>query len=256
MISVLARAAALVEQLAAAGAGGLALREAAARAGLPPATATRLLHDLCILGWADQQGQRGRYRLGPRLEALVNRQPYHGRLVAAATPVLARLAGRQRYRCVLAVLRENRRIVLIEHHGSETAKLQERDDLYGSASGRMLVAQLGWRDRQRLVAAIGLPQAGQWREASDWPGLHTACATARRQGWIINDPAGPFIGIGLPVPDAEGGIAALGVAVEKARWRPAVVASACRAAATISRRLGARWIGRPHGHRTRHAQRS
>lgn len=93
MISVLARAAALVEQLAAAGAGGLALREAAARAALPPATATRLLHNLCILGWAwaDQQGQRGRYRLGPRLEALANRRPYHGRLVAAATSVLARL---------------------------------------------------------------------------------------------------------------------------------------------------------------------
>ncbi len=239
MISVLARAATLIEQLAEAGADGLALREAAARTGLPPSTATRLLHDLCILGWADQQGQRGRYRLGPRLEALTNRQPYHGRLVAAATPILARLASRQHYRCVLAVLREGHRIALIEHHESETAKLYERADLYASASGRMLVAQLDWRERQRLVATIGLPLARQWCEATDWPSLNTACAEARRQGWVINNPAGQLIGVGVPVSDAEGGIAALGVAVEKASWRPAVIAAACRAAAAISRRLGA-----------------
>jgi len=235
MISVLARAASLIAHLAAAGAGGLALREAATRARLPPATATRLLHDLCKLGWADQQGQRGRYRLGPRLEALANRKPYHGRLVAAATPVLARLAGRQHYRCVLAVLREGRRIALIQHRESRTAKLHESADLYASASGRMLVAQLDWRERKRLVATIGLPQVGQWREATDWPSLNAACAEARRHGWIINNPVGPLIGIGLPVPDAEGGIAALGVAVEKTRWCPVVVADACRAAAAIRR---------------------
>lgn len=239
MISVLARAASLVEQLAAAGAGGLALREAAARAGLPPATATRLLHDLCLLGWADQQGQRGRYRLGHRFEALALRQPYHGRLVAAAAPVLARLAGRQRYRCVLAVLREGRRIALIQHHAGETARLEERADLYASASGRMLVAQLDWLERKRLVAAIGLPRVGQWRDATDWPSLNAVCAEARRRGWIINDPPGQLIGIGLPIPDADGGIASLGVAVEKSRWRPAVVAAACRAAAVIRRAIQA-----------------
>lgn len=239
MIGVLARAAVLIERLAAAGAGGLALREAAAQAGLPPATATRLLHDLCLLGWADQQGLRGRYRLGPRLEELSGRQPYHGRLVAAAAPVLDRLSVRHQVRVVLAVLRRDRRLALIERGHEEGVRSRERDDLYASASGRMLVAQLGWRDRQRLVATKGLPGPGQWRAAQTWPELNAACREARRQGWIINDPTGPLIGIGVAIPDGDGGLAAIGVALERTRWGPGIIAATRRAAATIARRLGA-----------------
>lgn len=237
MIAVLARAAALVERLAAAGADGIELRAIADRAGLPPATATRLLHDLCALGWADQDGPRGRYRLGPALEALSGQRPYHGRLAAAAAPVLRRLAARHRVRAVVAVLRRGRRVPLVEVGLEDVARLRERDDLWASASGRMLVAQLDWRARRRLVAAIGLPSATAWPAVRTWAELNAACGEARRRGWIEHRPRGPFVGIGLPLPDDEG-VAALGVAAERERWDATLVGAARRAAQTIRRRMG------------------
>ncbi len=239
MISVLARTAVLVELLAKAGAAGHALRDIAARASLPPATATRLLHDLCELGWADQQGLRGRYRLGPHLQALGERRHYRGRLLAAATPVLTALARRQQARVVLAVLRRGRRLALLELGDDSLPNLSERDDLYASASGRMLIAQLPWRLRRRLIEAAGLPGTGQWPEAATWSELNSQCAEARRRGWCENHPRGNLVGVGVAVPDDEGGVAAIGVAVERARWGRTVIDAARRAAAQITRRLDA-----------------
>lgn len=237
MIAVLARVTTLIEQLAAAGDEGLVLSDVAARAGLPPATATRLLQDLCTLGWADQAGPRGRYRLGPRMESLSNLRPYRGRLVAAATSILSQLADRFNAYVTLAILRNGHRLVLFDR-GMEIAPLEERSDLYESASGRMLVAQLPWQARRRLMDIIGLPQSNQWREIGTWFELNATCAEARRQGYIINDqPSCPMLGVGAPVPDGTGGMAAIGMAVERQFWSPAVIDAVRAAAAAIAQRL-------------------
>ncbi|MBN8527470.1 MAG: MarR family transcriptional regulator [Planctomycetes bacterium] len=59
------------------------VHQLAAEARLPPATCTRILKRLVDLGWADQDGNRGDYRLGPRAYALT----------AAAPPPITMSAG-------------------------------------------------------------------------------------------------------------------------------------------------------------------
>ncbi len=227
-----------MDALAAVGAEGAPLHAVAAMARLPQATASRLLHDLDELGLVDQAGPRGRYRLGPRLSSLGERRAYRGRLLAAAIPCLERLRHRHDASVVLAVLRGPHRLILYEAGFGRHGRLEERDDLYHGANGRMLVAQLPWRRRRHLVATMGLPRPGQWPGVATWSELGEACAEARRRGWIEHHPrAHPLSAIGVPVPDDEGGVAAIGIAVRRSRWSPAVVHAALRSATAIARRM-------------------
>jgi DNA-binding IclR family transcriptional regulator len=242
MIQVLNRASRLLELLAETGAAGRALGELATDSGLPPATCTRVLHDLASLGWVDQLGPRGRYRLGPRFAALAEARAYRRRLIAITEPILARLHERYGDRVVLAALRgDTGRLLLIEygHPPGHARRYDEKMDAYASASGRALLAQLTWQQRRRWVNANSLPTAKQWPGVQRWNELGTECARIRRCGWAENHPAAhPWSGIGVAIPDGEGGWAAIGLSCDRADWSPAVIARTRDAARRVVRKLG------------------
>jgi len=101
----------------------------------------------------------------------------------------------------------------------------------------MLIAQLGWASRRRLVRALDLPPIRLWPGVQSWEDLCAVCAGARAQGWIENLSGRDVVGVGVPVPDDEGGVAAIGVAVEKSRWNGAIIQAGLRAARAIASRL-------------------
>ncbi|MCK6491263.1 MAG: helix-turn-helix domain-containing protein [Planctomycetes bacterium] len=239
MIRVLARCAALVDQLGG-HPDGIDLRACAAAAGVPPSTAVRLLRDLVALGWADQQGPRGSYRLGPRVLALADASPWRAPLVAAGRAAVAALARSSGGEVILAVLRGHRRVVVLRSGtGRSALALEEQREVWASASGRLLAAHLPWRERRRLVAAIGLPARGAWPGVATAAELAAECAAIRRAGEVVNRPrSGAVDAIALAVPDGEGGTAALAVAVGKERWDEAGLRRQARAALrTLARRL-------------------
>lgn len=221
---------------------GVALRALAGESGVPASTCVRLLRDLVALGWADQSGPRGGYRIGPRAAALAHEQPYRGRLVEVVRPAAARLASRLRAQVLLAVLRGSRRLVVLRVEGDgDPFLLEEQRELYASASGRLLVAALPWRARRRLLDRIGPPPPGSWPGVSTAAELAAECAAIRRAGLVVNRPAGgDRNAVAVALPDGEGGVAALAIGMPKRGWSEERV---LRAALALARRLAPRLAG-------------
>jgi DNA-binding IclR family transcriptional regulator len=219
---------------------GLSLRALAAETAIPPSTCVRLLRDLVALGWADQSGPRGGYRLGPRAASLAHDLPYRGRLVAVAQPLVAALARRLGAQILVAVLRGDRRLVVLRAEGDgDPLCLAEERELYASASGRLLVAHLAWRERRRLVGRIGLPGPRAWPGVASWEDLSAESAAIRRSGLVINLPAdSDRNAVAIAVPDGDGGTAAVAIGTLKRDWSEAVALREARRIATLlGRRL-------------------
>lgn len=221
---------------------GIALRALAQETGIPPSTCVRLLRDLVALGWADQNGPRGGYRIGPRAASLAHEGAYRGRLVGEAQPLVARLAHRLGGQVLIAVLRGERRLIILRAEGDgDPLCLEEERELYASASGRLLVAHLAWRARQRLVERIGLPDRRRWPGVATWDELGAECAAIRRTGWVVNcPPEGERNAVAVAIPDGQGGTAAVALGMAKKGWsEPAALRALQSTAAAIGRRLSA-----------------
>lgn len=171
------------------------LSELAVRVDLPPATTARLLASLVELAWADQIAPRGAYRLGPRAEALAERRPYLGRLVTAARPLLADLAHGLGQGAVLTCLAgDQRRVLLLRtpHHAVPVSELPVADrDLYATASGRLLLAHLAPRPRNRLFDRLGPPAKTTWPGLLDRRELLAELRLLRRTG-LSEDRSGQW----------------------------------------------------------------
>ncbi len=222
MPDLLDRATCLIAALGGSGGGALALGAVAARAGIPPATCSRLLKRLAALGWVDQDGNRGTYRLGPRAFALAAGEPYAPALVAVALPAMRALADASGGGCTLSVLRPWRRVLLWECggvHGGGRQSLRAEDDVWTRASGRLLVAALPAAQRARWIAHLGLPGARQWPGLATRGELLAELAALRRQAWAqADDPRLGVRGAAVLVDDHAGGHAALGLFLPTARW--------------------------------------
>lgn len=221
---------------------GVALRALALESGIPPSTCVRLLRDLVALGWADQSGPRGGYRIGPRAASLAHEGAYRGRLVGEAQQLVTQLAHRLGGQVLIAVLRGERRLIVLRAEGDgDPLCLEEERELYASASGRLLVAHLAWRARLRLVERIGLPDRRRWPGVATWDELSAECAAVRRIGWVVNcPPEGGRNAVAVAIPDGQGGMAAVALGLAKKGWcEDAALRALRRTASAIERRLSA-----------------
>jgi len=202
--------------IAALGAEPQALHAVAAAAVLPPATCTRLLKELVRLGWADQDGNRGGYRRGPRAYALAADAPYRPHLVEAWAPRMRELGRRwPAAGVVLVVLRPWGRHLLWEcgaFNGGGAGRLRLiAEELWGGASGRLLLALMPPRERHRWIDHVGLPAPALWRGIATRRELLDALAGIRRERWceVVQAKRGLWASA-TPIADGEGGHAALG----------------------------------------------
>lgn len=213
-VAVLVKATRLVDALAARSGEPVALAVLAAEAAMPLGTAGRLLRDLVVLGWADQDGLRSGYRLGPRARSLGLAQRHRVRFFAAARPLLADLTERLRAPVGVACLRGVRRCILHEWHPAGVERqpvLEEHDDLWQTSTGRILVAFLPTPERRALLAQVPLPSS------DDWPGIDRHEDLVQELGWIRRrglatrpTPRQGNASAAVRVPDGDGGWLAVG----------------------------------------------
>lgn len=240
-IAVLDKATRLIDALAVRGGASATLSELVAATGLPPGTAGRVLRDLVRLGWADQPGLRGGYRLGPRAGALGLAQGHRARFFADAGEFLPALAERIAAPVSVACLRGLRRCVLHEWFpgaGVRHPALEERDDLWVTAGGRMLTAMLPAAERRRIISCAGLPGR------ADWPGVSTREDLADELAWIRRRnlavqrlPQRPHASAAVAIDDGEGGRLAIGFHIPRALWNEARVTELQRTVAALKERL-------------------
>ncbi|WP_053227197.1 IclR family transcriptional regulator [Solirubrobacter soli] len=188
-VQSLERALDLLEALA--GADDLGVSEIAARTGLVPSTAHRLLGTLVARGYASQNPTTGRYLLGYKLLELTSGvQDRLGRLRTAARPHLEAIQEETGETTNLVVL-EGRDVVYIESvSGTRSVRLHTEVGrsipAHTSGAGKALLA---WRDPSDVVTLLdGAPLAPSTpRTLTTLDALQEDLAKIRRRGYSTDN---------------------------------------------------------------------
>ncbi|GGO01072.1 IclR family transcriptional regulator [Microbispora rosea subsp. aerata] len=149
------RAVTILEILSQRGEAGVS--EVAAEIGVHKSTAFRLLGALEARGLAEQAEERGKYRLGFGIVRLAAGVAARLDLVQQSRPVCRRLAEEIGETVNIAVARSNYAINLDQVRGPAAVTaynwVGQPTPLHATSSGKVLLAHLDERNRERLIAA-------------------------------------------------------------------------------------------------------
>ena len=196
----------VVETLAAAGA-PMRLSDIAQALDLPKGAAHRLLQELCALGWAEQDGAEGPYRLTLRFGLLGNRVLQASGLSDLTQPVLERLAGRTRELVRLTVATGDGLAWVGSAQGAPPGLVYQPAMngvlvLHATANGKAFLATLPDAEALRLARRGGF---GSVRPTPQ---------TLREEAALLADLARVRMrGYGLAEQEAELGVTAVAVAI-------------------------------------------
>jgi DNA-binding IclR family transcriptional regulator len=188
--------------------------EIAATLGLPKTAAHRLLRKLCDLGWAEQIGEDGPYRLTLRLALLGNSVMQASGLLRNAQPLLDRLAERTRELVRMTVAGEKELSWAAFAQGAPPGiryqpEISGTVVLHATASGKAFLAALPEAEALALARAQGLGAVKPGpRTVSDEARLSHDLAVVRERGYAVIDE------------EAEAEIKAIAVAIRHPGDRP------------------------------------
>lgn len=221
----------------------LTVGQLARRAGLPPATAYRIVAELTSLGLLERDA-RG-VRVGVRLWEIASRAPRALGLREAAMPFMEDLHAAIRQHTQLGVL-EGHEVLFIERLSARNAvinitKIGGRLPVHASSSGLVLLA---YADRDLQEEVLASPMRRYTRSTLTEPAeVRRLLASVRQRGFVACDG---FIhpdamGIAVPVRGPAGNVvAALGVVVPAKGAEPMThVPALVTAARGIFRAMGA-----------------
>lgn len=219
MIQSLERAFQILELLNAADrrGGRLGAQAVSDAVGLKFPTTHNLLRSLVDLGYADQDPATRKYGLGDSARALGGGPTARDRLVAAARPVVERLARDWDETVLVAMHHPQGRIVVLQQESTQELKVSSTvgvplNELYARPTGRILLAQLEEREVRAYWDSHGAAGA-VWPEADALPHLLTALAQVRAAG-ALSLVTGGSAGVAAPISiPAQGIRAALGCAL-------------------------------------------
>lgn len=209
------------------------LAELSERTGLPKPTVHRLAADLLRLGWLERSGLH--YRLGAKLFELGSLVPRRRDLREAALPFMQDLFEATRETVHLGV-REGLEVVYLERiHGHDALRLPSRVGgslpLTCTGVGKALLAFSGAELTEEVLSGP-LPSLTP-HSITDPARLRMALEKIQVAGLAYEEQeAAPGVScIAAPVFAGGTTVAALSVAVPRARFRPAQLAPAVRTAA-------------------------
>lgn len=225
-IQSIARAKAILEVLARADGGWVALREIAAATGLVKTTAFNLVTALVDVGLVEHEPASGAYRLG--LQMLVYGRAVERRidLVALMRPYLVRLCAATRETVNLALPCPTDLIIVDSLEGSQTLRVTSyagtRALYHSTACGRALLAHRPPAVRRQVLGYAPL-LAQTPLTTTDPEAIEAILAECRRQGFVaeVEENELGAACVGAPLLDASGeAIAAVSIAGPLSRMTP------------------------------------
>lgn len=189
--------------------GGAALRELAARVGLPKSTVHRLLGDLMALGYVRQEGEGGPYRLTARMFEVGSASIGRMDLVTLARPHLERLAGELR-ETVHLVVRDGSDVVYVYKAEAGDLRLSSRLGLrapmYCTGVGKAILATLPYTAAEQALAAAS-PRSVTPKTILSWEEMRAQLRLIRARGWAVDDEENELgircIAVALPSHSGE-----------------------------------------------------
>jgi len=247
MIKVLHKAFDILEFLAAEPDRPRGLGEISGDLGLNQATCANILKTMIRRGYAEQIAPRRGYLLGPMAHHLAGNRPYRRDLLKVAQPLIAELAKDVHETVLLVALYQSRRFILCQASGDQGLQVRSdiiaSDDVYETATGRLLLAHLPPEQLKAFVTMRGLPK-GVWPEARSRTGFKQALEGIREGGKVVDVSKPQVAAAAFAIRDGEAVVAALGLYLPRFRFkgshRKRVLAGLEDTARRISRQLSER----------------
>lgn len=251
MIRVLHKAFAILEYLAQEPQRRKKLKEISGHFKMNAGTCANILKTMVQRKFVDQADARGGYLLGPMIYYLSRLSAYRGDLISAAEPLMVNLAKKVNETVLLAILRGHERFIIIQIDGNQSVQVGrdmfQKDAIYQTATGRLLLAHLNEKDLNDFITERGLP-GSNWPEASSLKKMETALAAIRARGWACYQTTGDVMGIACPIRENDKSrserdkvVAALGLFLPAFRFKgahkTAIMKGMSATAAAISERL-------------------
>ncbi len=213
-IKVIDKALNVLEHLSAQNGKPVGLSEIADALGMHPATTANILLALVERRYVEQVAPRKGYMLGPAAFRLTGRSAYRHDIVALVRPHLQKLAQDVDETVLLATLREGVRVVLCQVDGRRTVRVEPeylfQENVYATATGRLLLAHLNRGELDRAITRLGSP-AADWPEAASPSALARELAAIRESGWVCSKTPHDVVGIAFPIFAKDIVVAALGL---------------------------------------------
>jgi len=220
MIQVINRALDLLEQIANDPEQPKSLGELADGLGLNHGTCANILKTLVARGYVEQIGTKKGYILGSKAYALTGNEAYQKDLLEAAREPMEALTKAVNENCLLAILKDNQRIVIHRTFAEQDLQVRTADikPVYDSASGRLLLAMLSREKVQRFIDKYGLPTGDSWPEIQSEAQLHDALARMNREELALQTIPNRHV-IGLAVPIYKNGLVVSSLSIYLPEYR-------------------------------------
>lgn len=220
MVQVLIKAFDILELVAQRNGQAISLTEISQELQLNQATSANIINTMVLRGYLEHIGKKKGYKLGPSAYRLTNEVSYEQDLVNAASEAMEALTEKINETCLLGILRNYKRFVLHNVNCNQDIQVQIRSErnVYETASGRLLVAYLSEKERERFLQFNGLPDESMWEEASTVEGLVNALTKIRLSGIAMTNFVNTHL-VGFAVPIHANGKVIAGLSVFLPEYR-------------------------------------
>ncbi len=224
MIKVLDKAFGILELIARSSPQPLALGNIATPLQLNKATCSRIISELVAAGYLLKVSRLEGYTVGPRAFALKQSIAYKTALLELADPAVRECARDISQSVLLAELSNGHRYILSHYNFNSRVNIDLNqlayDDVYDTATGITLLANMPPVDFDDFIKIYGLPEAWLWDNSSTEAEIKIFLEAVRqRQQIVYSDSLKKNFSIAaFPVFENSKCIAALGVSVPHAEF--------------------------------------
>lgn len=220
MIQVINRALDILELIAKDRSKLYTLNEISGQLNLNKGTCANIIKTLVQRGYIEQEGRMTGYRLGSMAYLLTGNYSNKKELLQATTGPLTQLSSSLNESCILSVLKENLRLVLIEIKSTHELQVinKKEKDAYKTSTGRMILACLSRKEQKEFIKKFGLPSTEVWSEIEDEEDLMMELLKIRKKQLAMQISVSQIVGVAAPIFKGEDVIASIGVYLPQTRF--------------------------------------
>ena len=196
------------------------LGDIAEKAGLPQPTCSRIVKDLVDMEYLEQGGSKKGFSLGPKAYMLGAGHGYKNDLKELAEPLIKKCSEKTKESVLLAVMNTGKRYILCHRNGNPELQIvidkPYYEDIYITATGRLLLAYAGEKAIARYIGEYGFP-GKKWEDINSEARLYEKLKKIREKGFEL-DITNQLVIMAFPVFCEDNVIAALGCSVPKMNY--------------------------------------
>lgn len=214
MVLVLLKALDILELISREEGKALTLTEISSALKMSQPTAANIINTMVSRGYIEHVGKKKGYKLGPSSFRLTNEVAYEKELVAASEKEMKKLTSQINETCLLGVLRNQKRYTLFVTNSNQEIQVQVTSErnVYETASGRILLANISDAERERFIQNNGLPDQNLWPNTSNVSLLNSSLNEIKANKFVKTYlMQRQVIGFAVPIKKTGKTIAALSI---------------------------------------------